>query len=320
MDPHDIHLRCAARAGSGGDFEGRPVKTALIGSSPAFQRTRNAARMVAATDVGVLLLGEPGSGRASLAREIHALSPRAGGPFIAFVCAGAPEGALAATVKAITLRDPGAAATLFLDEVGELGPEDQARLLHLMAAADAFAEAAPRVIAASAQDLGIAVKEGRFRRDLYLRLCVVPIELPPLRERVLDIAALSAHFLRVAAARHHLRAPTLSAGTERLFRRYPWPGNLRELANLCERLVILYPGVQVVPENLPRELISGERNGEATVGFTLPPQGIDLNGLEAELIRQALALAGGNKSHAARLLGLTRDTLLYRIQKYLIPV
>jgi DNA-binding NtrC family response regulator len=167
--------------------------------------------------------------------------------------------------------------------------------------------------------LGAAVNTGRFRRDLYLRLCVVPIEVPPLRERVLDIAKLSEHFLTSAATRHGLRPPTLSAGTERLFRRYHWPGNLRELANLCERLVILYPGTQVVPENLPRELISGERNGDAALVFKLPPQGIDFSGLEAELIRQALALAGGNKSHAARLLGLTRDTLLYRIQKYLIP-
>ncbi len=290
----------------------------LIGGSPAFQRMRNTALMVAATDVGVLLIGEPGSGRATLAREIHASSRRSGGPFVTFVCAGAPEGALAAAVKTIALQDTGPAGTLFLDEVGELCPEDQARLLHLMAAADA-AQAAPRVIAASAQDLGAAVKGGGFRRDLYLRLSVVPIEIPPLRDRVLDIPALSAHFLTVAGARHHLRPPTLSAGTERLFRRYPWPGNLRELANLCERLVILFPGVQVVPENLPRELISGDRSGEGARGFTLPPQGIDLNGLEAELIRQALALAGGNKSHAARLLGLTRDTLLYRIQKFLIP-
>jgi DNA-binding NtrC family response regulator len=279
----------------------------------------NAARMVAATDVGVLLLGESGSGRVALAREIHALSPRACGPFVAFTCAGAPVGALAAAVKAISVRDARPVATLFLDEVGELSTEDQARLLHLMAAADAVSGAVPRVIAASALDLGVAVKEDRFRRDLYLRLCVVPIEVPPLRERVLDIAALSAHFLTVAAARHRLRPPSLSAGTERLFRRYPWPGNLRELANLCERLVILFPGVQVVPENLPRELINGEGDGGSAVGFTLPPQGIDLYGLEAELIRQALALAGGNKSRAARLLGLTRDTLLYRIQKYLIP-
>ncbi|MGE5154107.1 MAG: sigma 54-interacting transcriptional regulator [Bdellovibrio bacteriovorus] len=296
------------------------MKSSLIGSSPAFQRMRNAARMVAATDVGVLLLGEPGSGRSSLAREIHANSPRARGPFVSFTCAGAPEGALSATLMGIPGGPSASPTTLYLDEVGELSSSDQARLLHLIAAADAFPGSAPRVIAASARDLGAAVREGRFRRDLHLRLCVVPIEVPPLRDRVLDISALSAHFLDAAATRHQLVAPRLSAGSERIFRRYLWPGNLRELANVCERLVILYPGVQVLPEDLPRELITGQvGDGEGAGGFTLPPQGIDLNLLEAELIRQALSLAGGNKSRAARLLGLTRDTLLYRIQKHLIP-
>jgi len=298
--------------------EGEAMKSSLIGSSPAFQRMWNAARMVAATDVGVLLLGESGSGRSSLAREIHAESPRARGPFVTFTCTGAPEGALAATLMGIPSGN-GAPATLYLDEVGELYSSEQARLLHLMAAADAYPGSAPRVIAASAQDLGTAVREGRFRRDLHLRLCVVPIEVPPLRDRVLDVSALSAHFLAAAAARHQLPVPRLSAGAERIFRRYLWPGNLRELGNLCERLVILYPGLQILPENLPRELIAGHgKDGEGSGGFTLPPQGIDLNQLEAELIRQALSLAGGNKSRAARLLGLTRDTLLYRIQKHLI--
>jgi DNA-binding NtrC family response regulator len=296
------------------------MKSSLIGSSPAFQRMRNTARMVAATDVAVLLLGEPGSGRTALAREIHGLSPRARGPFVTFTCAGAPEGAMSATLMGIPSGSGMTPATLYLDEVGELSAADQARLTHLMAVADAFPGSAPRVIAASAQDLGLSVHKGRFRRDLHLRLCVVPIEVPPLRDRVLDVAALSAHFLAAAAARHQLSAPHLSAGSERILRRYLWPGNLRELANVCERLVILYPGVQILPENLPRELISGhasEREGAG--GFTLPPQGIDLNQLEADLIRQALSLAGGNKSRAARLLGLTRDTLLYRIQKHLIP-
>jgi DNA-binding NtrC family response regulator len=296
------------------------MKSSLIGSSPAFQRMRNAARMVAATDVGVLLLGEPGSGRSSLAREIHADSPRSRGPFVTFTCAGAPEGALSATLMGIPGGPTAAPATLYLDEVGELSGTDQARLLHLIAAADAFPGSAPRVIAASARDLAAAVREGRFRRDLHLRLCVVPIEVPPLRDRVLDISALSAHFLAAAATRHQLAVPRLSAGSERIFRRYLWPGNLRELANVCERLVILCPGNQVLPEDLPRELITGQGgDGEGAGGFTLPPQGIDINLLEAELIRQALSLAGGNKSRAARLLGLSRDTLLYRIQKHLVP-
>ncbi|HYN77716.1 MAG TPA: sigma 54-interacting transcriptional regulator [Lamprocystis sp. (in: g-proteobacteria)] len=298
----------------------------MIGASPSFQRMRNAARLVAGTDVGVLLCGEPGSGRQTLAREVHAHSPRCGAAFVPFHCAGAPAGALAEALGAASLgpdvdaAEAQAGSTLYLDEVGELTAPDQARLLHAMAAADHHGRArAPRVIAASALDLGAAVGDGRFRRDLYLRLCVVPIEVPPLRERVLDIPALIAHFLAAAAARHGLVQCRLTAGAERLFRRYDWPGNLRELANLCERLVILLPGGDVAPQDLPPELVSGEPPPSATDGFRLPPQGIDLQGLERELIRQALALAGGNKSRAARLLGLTRDTLLYRLQKHLIP-
>jgi len=301
----------------------------MIGASPAFLRMRNAARLVAGTDVGVLLCGEPGSGRETLAREVHAQSPRGGCAFVPFHCAGAPAGALAAALGAasagadagpVTAARRGTGATLYLDEVGELLEADQARLLHVIAAADRGCRAAaPRVIAASALDLGAAVAAGRFRRDLYLRLCVVPIEVPPLRERVLDIPDLIAHFLATAAARHGLTRCRLEAGAERLFRRYHWPGNLRELANLCERLVILLPGGQVAPRDLPPELLGGESVPSPAGGFRLPPQGIDLQGLERELIRQALALAGGNKSRAARLLGLTRDTLLYRLQKHLIP-
>ncbi len=320
---------------------------AIVGSSPAFQRVRNAARLVAGTDVGVLLLGEPGSGRSTLAREIHALSPRGRGPFVAFPCAGAPPGALAdcltgiaavdavaadARLSAILGLERGAgtgvdaaaesgpaAGTLYLDEVGELSSPDQARLYRSIAWTDPGTEARmPRIVAASALDLGAEIAAGRFRQDLYLRLCVVPLEVPPLRERVLDIPALAAHFFAAAAARHRVQAPRLNAGAERLLRRYRWPGNLRELGNLCERLTILFPAGQIGPENLPREMIAGASGPEGAAGFQLPPQGIDLNGLEAELIRQALALAGGNKSRAARLLGLTRDTFLYRIQKHLI--
>jgi DNA-binding NtrC family response regulator len=294
----------------------------MIGASPAFQRMHNAARLVAGTDVGVLLLGEPGSGRATLAREIHAQSPRNGGALVPFYCAGAPDGALAAALCAASpgAGPGGAGATLYLDEVGELSGPDQARLLHAIAAADRGCRAAaPRAVAASALDLGAAVAEGRFRRDLYLRLCVVPINVPPLRERVLDIPDLIAHFLAAAAVRHGLVQCRLSAGAERLFRRYRWPGNLRELANLCERLTILFPGGQVAPQDLPQELVAGESPPSDAAGFRLPPHGIDLQEVERELIRQALALAGGNKSRAARLLGLTRDTLLYRLQKHLIP-
>lgn len=288
----------------------------LVGISPAFQRLMNAARMVAGTGVGVLLIGEAGSGKAMMARAIHDMSPRAGGAFETFACAGAPPGALGDRVEALA----GKSATLYLDEVDELAADDQARLLHFIADQDNLeAGHRLRLIVASAVDLGAAVERGAFRRDLYLRLCVVPLEVPPLRDRVSDIPALTAHFLTRATARHRLASPRLSASLERQLRHYPWPGNLRELANLCERLVLLYPGRDVTPEDLPQEILRGGVSKGAAKGFELPPQGIDLNGLEAELIRQALALAGGNKSRAARLLGLTRDTLLYRIQKHLIP-
>ena len=315
------------------------MKSDIVGSSPAFQRVRNAARLVAGTDVAVLLIGEPGTGRATLAREIHELSPRGMSPFVTFTCAGAPDGALAglgasgalgadarlaAVLASECLAETAAdgsgpvAGTLYLDEVGELSPSDQARLYHALVVLQAPTARAPRIVAATAMDLWAEAAAGRFRRDLYLRLCVVPLEVPPLRDRVIDIPTLTAHFLAVAGARHGLRTPKLSAGAERIFRRHGWPGNLRELANLCERLTILFPGGRIAPENLPREMIAGEPGSEGVGGIRLPPQGIDLNGLEAELIRQALALAGGNKSRAARLLGLTRDTLLYRIQKHLI--
>ncbi len=288
----------------------------MIGQSPAFSRLLNAARMVAATDASALLIGEPGSGKATLAREIHAASPRHAHPFFAFACTGAPANAFVVFLDGIQE----ARATVYLHEVADLSADDQARLLHSIAQRDVVSGPRfPRIVAATAQRLENRVRQGCFRRDLYQRLCVVPLDVPPLRERLGDLSALTQHFLALAASRHRRDPPWLTAGAERLLRRYHWPGNLRELANLCERLVILLPGAEVGPENLPREILRGESGDQPASSFDLPPQGIDLNHLEGELIRQALSLAGGNKSRAARLLGLTRDTLLYRLQKHLIP-
>lgn len=284
----------------------------MIGSSPAFLRMRNAARMVAATEVGVLLLGEAGSGRTTLARDIHAHGPRRHGPFVVLPCVGAP---LLALEEAIAASADG---TLYFHEVAELGAELQARLLYLLSEASHGAGAVPRVIAGSASDLDGLAARGDFRRDLALRLAVIPIEVPPLRDRILDIPDLIEAFLTAAAQRHAVPVPRLSAGAERRFRRYSWPGNLSELRNLCERLAVLYPGVQIGPGELPAGMLrDAPAHGEAG-DFVLPPHGIDLNAVEAELMRQALALAGGNKTRAARLLGLSRDTFLYRIQKHLI--
>jgi DNA-binding NtrC family response regulator len=202
--------------------------------------------------------------------------------------------------------------TLFLDEVAELPPAGQARLVHVLEGRGGL-----RVIAATSADLWSLAQSGAFRSDLYYRLYVVPLELPPLRERVQDIGPLLAHYVRSASAAHGLAPPRFTATAERQLRRYAWPGNVRELRNFCERMVILFSGGDVGPDNLPWEIRRGEA-AEGEPSFRLPASGINLNALEAEVIRQALALAGGNKSRAARLLGLTRDTLLYRIQKYVI--
>jgi len=294
------------------------IEPVLIGESPVMRRLLNAAKVVAATDVNVLLLGESGSGKETLARALHCWSPRASGSFLRLHCAGLDE---APDLPAICEHGQ-ADGTLFLDEVAELTPRGQAGLLRCLEQLEGGRNGpALRVIAATAQDLGVLVEEGRFRRDLYHRLCVVPLELPPLRERLSDIPLLLDHFITGAAHEHGLPAPQLRAGAVRLLKRYAWPGNLRELRNICERLVILLPDGVVTPSNLPAEIRAAEAPEgmglDGALGFRLPPNGIDLAQLEGEVIRQALTMAEGNKSRAARLLGLSRDTFLYRLRKHL---
>jgi len=290
----------------------RTSNEALIGNAPEFRRMLNAARMVAPTDAAVLLTGEQGSGKERIAREIHRLSARASGSFDMLTCAGMAETDLAACLSGQWADSGG---SLFLDEVAELSGGAQARLLNLLASNRALGR---RILSATARDLTAEVERGAFRKDLYYRLNVVPLDLPPLRERAQDIPALLRHFFVNAGILHGLKPPTLTASAERSLRRYTWPGNVRELANLCERLAILFSGTLLRPENLPAEIHRGDGSAAGDVPLRLPPNGINLKELEVELIRQAIELAGGNKSRAARLLGLTRDTLLYRMQKYLI--
>ena len=291
----------------------------LVGDAPAFRRVLKAAQVVAATDANVLLVGESGTGKERVARDIHRRSTRARGPFLVVKCAGLSEDILEEDL----LGPAGSAegGTLFLDEVSELHPAGQATLLHLLESRQGGISAGRsylRVIAATSKDLWAIVQSGGFRMDLYYRLYVVPLELPPVRERVQDIALLLEHFIQSAAVTHALKPARFTAAAERQLRRYAWPGNVRELRNFCERMVILFSGSEVGPDNLPWEIRRGYVNTQEDVAFRLPASGINLRDLEVEIIRQALALAGGNKSRAARLLGLTRDTLLYRMQKYVI--
>ncbi|MGB7552437.1 MAG: sigma 54-interacting transcriptional regulator, partial [Chromatiaceae bacterium] len=249
-----------------------------------------------------------------LAREIHRLGTRRDGPFEVVRVAGLTQEDAVAALDGAFLAARG--GSLLVDQVGELTTSGQARLLRWLEGPGGEV----RVMAASRQDLWGLVLSGSFRDDLYYRLCVVPLELPPLRERIQDIGPLLEHFLAGAAATHGVARPRFSLTAQRQLRRYAWPGNLRELRNFCERMVILCPGRDLGPDNLPPEIRHGGVVGEEGPGFKLPASGIKLQDLEIDVLRQALALAGGNKSRAARLLGLTRDTLLYRLNKYLIRV
>lgn len=289
-----------------------PMVPNLIGDSPPFLRLLNAARLVATADVSLLLIGEVGTGKQALAREIHRLGPRGCKPFVMLRVTGlTADDAVTALDQSFEEARGG---SLFLEDINELGLPAQARLLNRLE--DPSGDV--RILATASRDLWARVRDGEFRDDLYYRLCVVPLELPPLRERTQDIGPLLEHFLALAARTHGVTAPRFLLTAQRQLRRYPWPGNLRELRNFCERMVLLCPGQDLGPENLPWEIRQGESGRVESHGFKVPAAGINLQDLEIDIIRQALALAGGNKSRAARLLGLTRDTLLYRLEKYLI--
>ncbi|MGK0673051.1 MAG: sigma-54 dependent transcriptional regulator [Halothiobacillaceae bacterium] len=309
----------------------------ILTQSPLMETVIRSAQIVARTDVTVLLTGETGTGKDLMARALHEASPRAGGPFVAINCAALPESLAESELfghrrGAFTgaLEDrPGHVrsahgGTLFLDEVGELPLAVQAKLLRFLESGECMPvgdsrvlQADVRVIAATHADLAALVREGRFREDLYYRLQVVPLELPALRERSGDIDMLLNHFLWHFAGEHGVPMPKLSQEARAILRRHRWPGNVRELRNLAERLVVLFHGSTVELGNLPREITQAA--AKVTMGghgFLLPEEGVDLEWLESELIRQALERSRGNKSRAARLLGITRDTLLYRLKKF----
>ncbi|MEW6445383.1 MAG: sigma-54 interaction domain-containing protein [Pseudomonadota bacterium] len=309
----------------------------ILTQSPLLETVIRSAQIVARTDVTVLLTGETGTGKDLMARALHEASPRIEGPFIALNCAALPEslvesemfghkrgaftGALDDRLGHVRSAHGG---TLFLDEVGELPLSVQAKLLRFLESGECMpvgdsrvVKVDVRVIAATHQDLAGLVREGRFREDLYYRLQVVPLELPALRERSGDIDMLINRFLLHFAGEHGVPMPQLAQDARAALRRHDWPGNVRELRNLCERLVVLFSGRVVESGNLPREILhAGVRSASSQVGFQLPDEGVDLEWLESEMIRQALERERGNKSRAARLLGITRDTLLYRLKKF----
>jgi transcriptional regulator with PAS, ATPase and Fis domain len=306
----------------------------IIGDNPALDALIRSAKIAATTDVTILLKGETGTGKEVLAKAIQQSSPRADKPFITLNCAALPESLIeselfghkkgaftGASATTDGLFKAAHGGTLFLDEINSLPLSIQAKLLRFIESGECLAigETAPyfvdvRIIAATNTDLTKQIEQGSFRRDLYYRLNVVPLELPPLAQRVNDIDSLADHFISFFAKQHDISAPKFSKKALKILKMYPWPGNVRELRNLCERLTILLTGKVIQPENLPPEF--NPKTPYEAPQFALPPYGVQLDNLEASLIKQALAMTKGNRSQSAKLLGLTRDTLLYRMQKH----
>ena len=306
----------------------------LIGQSPNFEALLRSAKMVAATDVTVLISGETGTGKEVLASALQQSSPRADMPFITINCAALPEslaeselfghrkgaftGATSNQLGKLQAADWG---TLFLDEIDSMPQNLQAKLLRFLETGECQPVGATetekvnvRIIAASNADLEKKIETGEFRKDLYYRLNVVPLEIPPLRERKEDIILLANHFMQRSAESHGLEPAKFSKNAMQALQNYNWPGNVRELRNVCERLSILLAGRTIEPENLPAEITADKKRKDTPV--TLPDTGLSLEEVEIDLIRQALSRTQGNRSRSARLLGISRDTLLYRMNKY----
>ncbi|ALG69176.1 sigma-54 interaction domain-containing protein [Beggiatoa leptomitoformis] len=313
----------------------------LIGESGDFATVIRAAQLIALTDATILILGESGTGKELVARAIHQTSRRTHANFVAINCAALPESLAevelfghrkGAFTGADTHRQgriqAAAGGTLFLDEIGELPLTIQAKLLRFLENGEcqALGRNTPekvdvRVIVATNRDLYAAVKAGQFRQDLYYRLNIVPLELPPLRQRKTDIKLLLQHFTHYFATQHQRAAPCYSPATLAVLTQHFWAGNVRELRNLCERLVLFYAGQRIEPKQLPAEYQQNNPTEKAVHlpnWGVFPDEGINLVEVEIMLIRQALQKTYGNCSQAARLLGLSRDTLLYRIKKYAI--
>jgi len=305
----------------------------LLGASTALEKVLKQARSVAATSATVLLSGENGTGKEMLARAIHEESPRAAGPFVAVSCAALPEALIESELfghekGAFTnatqtrkgrfeLADGG---TLLLDEIGDLTPAVQVKLLRVLqersferVGGSKTLTVDIRLIAATNRDLEKEVDEGRFRQDLFFRLNVVPLALPPLRDRGDDIPILAAHFAAKSAQRYGHSMPELTPKLIEVLQEYDWPGNVRELENLMERLTVLSNGdplgLEFVPEKMLRILPGANAQDESTLEGAV-------EAVKRRMIVNALQTEGGNKVAAAKKLGISRSYLHRLINEF----
>ena len=305
---------------------------AIIGASPAMQQVKSLlARIAASRASTVLLTGETGTGKDMAAKAVHYGSDRAARPFVNITCSALPEQLLESELfgherGAFTdarqqkrgLFESADGGTVFLDEIGEMTPALQSKLLRFLeekafkrvgGLADIRVDV--RVIAATNRNLEDEVKAGKFREDLFYRLQVMPVPLPPLRERRGDVPVLAAYFVDLYNREFRKRVRGLTPAAAKVLEQYQWPGNIRELRNAIERAMLLMDREWLEPEDfdgLTRNVVSAQ--------FKLPAEGLNLEEVERQLLVQALERAGGNQTKAAELLGINRDQVRYRIEKF----
>jgi two-component system response regulator HydG len=310
----------------------------LVGESEPMQHFLALLKKASPSDATVHLMGESGTGKELAARELHALSPRRDGPFVAVHCAalaetlleselfghekGAFTGAVRRKLGRFELAEGG---TLFLDEIGELTPSVQTKLLRVLqervvqrVGGEENVPINVRVVSATHRDLKAEAAAGRFREDLYYRLVVVPLTLPPLRERPEDVPVLVRHFVQRSAPRLNPRVRGVREDALQALQRHPWPGNVRELENTIEQALVFAEGELLTPEDLPR----GIREAPTPPPGMVPalrgdvPLNELLDGIERQLIQQAYERARGVKTETARLLGIKTSALYYKLEKY----
>jgi len=309
---------------------------AMVGESASMREVFRLVEKIAPTSSTILIRGESGTGKELVARAIHTRSTRAAKTFFAINCAAIPENLLenelfghergsftGADARKIGLFEAASLSTLFLDEIGDLSLPLQGKILRTLQEKEVKrvggTEAVSvdvRVVAATNRDLEAMMKAGQFREDLFYRLNVIPIVLPPLNERVSDIPALVTRFLEKANAAHGTAVTGLAPAALELLSRAPWPGNVRQLESVVERAVLLCEGNVIGPEDLPLEIRLRTAPAARPYGFDIPPDGIDIEELERQLIVQAMEKSSWVIAKAARLLGLTYRTLQYRLEKF----
>ena len=320
---------------------GQMMTGEMIGSSPqllqVFRQVQEVAKHEHAT---VLITGESGTGKELVARAIHHLSPRKARPFVEINCGSLPfnlletelfgheRGAFTdAKSRKIGLIEESNGGTVFLDEIGEMDLNLQVKLLRVLEdrkirrlGGTHNIEIDVRVVAATNRDLKLAIEDKAFREDLFYRLNVFPIHVPPLRERREDIAHLLDYFLKRFTREFNKKIRDISRPALDLLMRYHWPGNVRELRNVVERICIMYNAEIITPEMLPSEIWGEAPRREAPFSFEIPPEGIMLeemvNDVEKELISKALQITANNVAKTSRLLNIPRGTLRYKLEKY----